>query len=253
MNIYDYIKSKYLRLSKGQRKVAQFILEQPSIIPANIASEVGRLAGVSESTVIRFCYAIELGGYNELQEKLAEYLTLQNTLSSPKVIKKITSDEVKGNMIRHAQQISEVVQKVDTKQITMATQQICNARKIFIAGFNKNTTLAQILHSGIEQAVIIPSINEAITASTYITKEDVLILFDDTVEDFYIDSIITPMHEKDLNILFIHDQKQHPLRKKCKYNVYLGGENALNSFGVYSFVVSLVESVNHFKKEQQLI
>ena len=59
MNIYDFIKSKYLRLSKGQRKVAQFILEQPSTIITNIASEVGRLAGVSESTVIRFCYAIE--------------------------------------------------------------------------------------------------------------------------------------------------------------------------------------------------
>ena len=242
-----------MRLSKGQRKVAQFILEQPSIVPANIASEVGRLAGVSESTVIRFCYAIELGGYNELQEKLAEYLTLQNTLSSPKVIKKITSDEVKGNMIRHAQQISEVVQKVDTKQIAMATQQICQARKIFIAGFNKNATLAQILHTGIENAIIIPSINEAIAASTYMAKDDVLVLFDDANEGYYVEQVVATLNDRDLNTLFIYDQKLHPLRKKCKYNVYLGGENALNSFGAYSFVVSLVESVNQYNKEKQFV
>ena len=57
-------------MSRGQRKVAQFVIDNPTLVTTHIASEVGQLIGVSESTVIRFCYAMELGGFSELQEEI---------------------------------------------------------------------------------------------------------------------------------------------------------------------------------------
>ena len=74
MNFIELVKKKYIRLSKGQRKVAQFIIDNPNAVATNIASDVGRLAGVSESTVIRFCYAIDLTGFLELQQKVRDFL-----------------------------------------------------------------------------------------------------------------------------------------------------------------------------------
>ena len=74
MSICDSIRKKYIRLSKGQRKVAQFVIDNPNIIATQVASEVGRQAGVSESTVIRFCYAMDLSGFSELQQKVKDYL-----------------------------------------------------------------------------------------------------------------------------------------------------------------------------------
>ncbi|WPK13501.1 hypothetical protein R6U77_07430 [Lysinibacillus louembei] len=74
MSICESIKRRFIRLSKGQRRVAQFVLNDPSIVTTKIASEVGRIAGVSESTVHRFCYAMDFAGYSELQKRMKEDL-----------------------------------------------------------------------------------------------------------------------------------------------------------------------------------
>ena len=246
MNIYDYIKSKYLRLSKGQRKVAQFILEQPSTIITNIASEVGRLAGVSESTVIRFCYAIDLNGYGELQDKLNEYLTLKNTLASPQIEKKVTSDEVKGNMIIHAKQISEVIQKIDSKQIMSAINTICQARHTYIIGINENETLANILNKGITNSTKVSRFEMLSDVLQNINEEDIIILFDISENESYLEDIFGYAEKNGVKVLFIHDLKNHPYRKKCAVNLYLGGEQMMRSFGAFSFVISIIEALKQF-------
>ncbi len=243
VNIYDYIKSKYLRLSKGQRKVAQFILEQPSTIVTNIASEVGRLAGVSESTVIRFCYAIELSGYGELQAKLNEYLTLKNTIASPRIEKKVTSDEVKGNMILHAKQISEVIQKIDSKQIMNAIHNIFQARHTYIIGFSDNEVLVNILHKGIPKSTNISEVKMLQEMLSLVNPEDIIILFDDRENENYFKNIFGYAEVNGLKVLFIHDRKNNPYRKKCAVNLYLGEEEMMQSFGALSFVISIVETI----------
>lgn len=243
MNIYEYIKRKYLRLSKGQRKVAQFILEQPSTIVTNIASEVGRLAGVSESTVIRFCYAIELSGYGELQDKLNEYLTLQNTIASPLIEKKVTSDEVKGNMIQHAKQISEVIQKIDSKQIMSAINTIYQARHTYIIGLNESEVLVNILHKGISNSTKVTKVEMLQGMLHKIQKEDIVILFDDQDNDDVLDDVFAYVDNNGFKVLLIHDHKNHPYRRKCAVNLYLGGEQMMQSFGAFSFVISIVEAV----------
>ena len=84
MSICDNINKRFIRLSKGQRKVAQFVVDNPNVIASQVASEVGRLAGVSESTVIRFCYAIDLSGFSELQEKMKEFVVESGGIPAPK-------------------------------------------------------------------------------------------------------------------------------------------------------------------------
>src|SRR4051812_4841451 len=74
MSFCDEIKKRFIRLSRGQRKVAQFIIDNPNVIATHIASDVGKLIGVSESTVIRFCYAMDLSGFAELQERIKKDL-----------------------------------------------------------------------------------------------------------------------------------------------------------------------------------
>lgn len=62
------IQQEYNQLSKGQQKVAKYLLEQPGEFAVKLASEIGEQVGVSETTVIRFCYSIKLSGFSELQK-----------------------------------------------------------------------------------------------------------------------------------------------------------------------------------------
>ena len=253
MNIYDYIKSKYLRLSKGQRKVAQFILEQPNTIVTNIASEVGRLAGVSESTVIRFCYAVELSGYGELQYKLNEYLTLKNTIASPRIEKKVISDEVKGQMIVHAKQISDVIQKVDSRQVMSAIHTICQAHHTYIIGFNDNEVLVNILHTSISNSTKVSKVDTLPQVLHKINAEDIIILFDVRENENYLDNVFAYSEQNGIKVLFIHDQKNHPHRKKPAVNLYLGGEQLLQSFGALSLVYSITKAVNQISLNSKAV
>lgn len=64
--IQQAIQHKYQELSKSQRKVASFILKNLQTVGVHSAAYVGEKSGVSETTVIRFCYSIGLSGYAEL-------------------------------------------------------------------------------------------------------------------------------------------------------------------------------------------
>ncbi|CEA03099.1 DNA-binding transcriptional regulator HexR [Metalysinibacillus saudimassiliensis] len=74
MTLNEQIKAKYIRLSKGQKIVAQYIIKQPKKITTESIARISEEIGVSESTIVRFCYAIDVNGFVALQERLRQDL-----------------------------------------------------------------------------------------------------------------------------------------------------------------------------------
>lgn len=83
MTIFEVIKKKFLRLSKGQRKVAQYVLANPNQVVASNISDIVRAVGVSQSTVIRFCYALDLPGFVALQNELRKTANELHEIPAP--------------------------------------------------------------------------------------------------------------------------------------------------------------------------
>lgn len=138
MSICESIKKKYIRLSKGQRKVAQFVLDNPNIIATQVASEVGRQAGVSESTVIRFCYAMDLSGFIELQQLVKDYLIEKDgaTLVVPKMPTTKKQNIPFYDIMSHdINSILHTAQQIDELQFSKAIDLLYNVERIFILGF----------------------------------------------------------------------------------------------------------------------
>nr|WP_316046404.1 hypothetical protein [Planococcus glaciei] len=74
MNLMELIREQYKGLSKSQKKVAAYVLDHPRKIALEAAQDIGDSIGVSETTVIRFCYSLDLSGYAELQKAIREQL-----------------------------------------------------------------------------------------------------------------------------------------------------------------------------------
>lgn len=74
MTLSEQIKGKYIRLSKGQKIVAQYIIKYPQRIAESSIATFSKEVGVSESTIVRFCYAIDVNGFSALQVRLKEDL-----------------------------------------------------------------------------------------------------------------------------------------------------------------------------------
>ena len=152
LSICDDIKRKYIRLSKGQRKVAQFVMDNPNVVATQIASEVGRLADVSESTVIRFCYAMDLSGFSELQDQIKAYLIdrgemtpVKKALPTKKLKNQLGADIVKRDLAGISKTFNELVEE----DVAQVVQQLHNAKRIHFLGFRQSAPAAFWLYNNI--------------------------------------------------------------------------------------------------------
>ena len=65
--VMDVVRSQYDQIFSAEKKVADFILENPELaVNANV-SELAGYSGVSEATIIRFCKHIGYEGYYQLK------------------------------------------------------------------------------------------------------------------------------------------------------------------------------------------
>ena len=71
-NVLQMIQSERGAFSKGQRRIAQYILENYDKAAFMTAAKLGKAAQVSESTVVRFAAQLGYDGYPEMQKALQE-------------------------------------------------------------------------------------------------------------------------------------------------------------------------------------
>jgi DNA-binding MurR/RpiR family transcriptional regulator len=147
-DLINIIQQKYDDFSKGQKLIANYIVNHYDKAAYVTAAKLGEICGVSESTVVRF--AIELGfdGYPKLQKVLQELI--KSRLTSVQRI------EVSSNRINEDNILKSVLQSdIDKIKITLEqinhtdfndiVETILNAKRIFILGVRSSATLASFL------------------------------------------------------------------------------------------------------------
>ena len=76
----ERIHENMARFSKGQKLIAQYILEHYDEVAFMTAVKLGNTVGVSESTVVRFAAELGYSGYPALQRAIQEMI--RNKLTS---------------------------------------------------------------------------------------------------------------------------------------------------------------------------
>ncbi|MGJ8455404.1 MurR/RpiR family transcriptional regulator [Pseudothermotoga sp. U03pept] len=113
------IQKIYHTLTKTQRKVAEYLIDNPSKITLMSAEELAKACGVGEATVIRFARSLGYNGYSSMKEEFQRALIL-NLTSSKKVedgLKRTESETVLQELLgTHL----EVCNKMDILELTKA-------------------------------------------------------------------------------------------------------------------------------------
>lgn len=135
--------------SKGQKRIANYILEHYDKAAYMTASKMGALVGVSESTVVRF--AIELGfdGYPDMQKSLQELIRMK--LTSVQRVEVTNSligegDVLDKILISDAEKIRHTLEEIDREAFEAAVDKIVAADKIYIIGVRSSSSLAGFLN-----------------------------------------------------------------------------------------------------------
>src|SRR3712207_5408766 len=78
-SLMSLMKDKYKTMSKGQKLLAQYTIDNYQKVAFMTASKLGETVGVSESTVVRFANALGFSGYPKFQDALQELIKTKLT------------------------------------------------------------------------------------------------------------------------------------------------------------------------------
>ena len=147
-DIISVIKSEMKSMSKGQKKIAEYIITHYDKATFMTASVLGGKVGVSESTVVRFASQLGFSGYPDLQKALQEVVksrltTLQRVDISNELIK--DNDVLTSVMNLDIARIRATLEKVDRLEFDKAVNAISGAENIYVLGTGSSFALSQFM------------------------------------------------------------------------------------------------------------
>ncbi len=178
------IDEKYARLSKGQKKLADYIRQEYDKAAFLTAAKMGEVVGVSESTVVRFAMTLGYKGYPEFQKALEELVrTKLNSIQRMEVTYgRISQGEILASVLQSdIDKIKLTMGSVDQEAFEVAVDTILKARRIYVIGIRSCAPLASFLsyylHLICEDVTLVNSntSSEIFEQLIRIGKEDVVI------------------------------------------------------------------------------
>ena len=142
------IQSNMSTFSKGQRLIANFILESYDKAAFMTASKLGKTVNVSESTVVRFAAELGYDGYPAMQKALQEMI--RNKLTSIQRIE-VSNDRIGDHdilsMVMQAdmEKIRLTMEETNREAFTASVDAIVSARRIYIMGIRSASAITSFL------------------------------------------------------------------------------------------------------------
>ena len=148
-SILHMIESNMSTFSKGQKRIANYILQNSDKAAFMTASKLGKLSGVSESTVVRFASELGYDGYPSMQRALQEMI--RSRLTSTQRIQ-AADDQFGGQDVLTAviqsdmDKLRMVSDEADRTEFSKAVDVILGARHIYILGTRSSYFVAGYLN-----------------------------------------------------------------------------------------------------------
>lgn len=232
--------------SKGQKRIAQYIEENPDRVAFMTASKLGETVGVSESTVVRFATEIGYSGYPALQQAMQEMIRNKLTsvqrleMTSRNISTKELLDEVFSQDISIIKRTRE---SVDHEEFYKAVQALVPAKKVYVLGAGSSLAIATFMAHYFELVFDSVQLVEA-TSEARIYQQMIRVSESDAVVAVSFPryskkaaKAIQYATDKGAATVAITDSELSPLAKHAKYKLFARSD-------MVSFVDSLVGALS---------
>jgi DNA-binding MurR/RpiR family transcriptional regulator len=147
-DILSLINQRMNTFSKGQKMIANYILNSYDKAAFMTANRLGKTVAVSESTVVRFAAELGFSGYPSMQKALQEMI--RNKLTS--IQRMEVSNEIIGSqdilsMVMHSdmEKIRITMEQADRQSFHDSVQAIIHAKRIYVLGIRSSSSLSGFL------------------------------------------------------------------------------------------------------------
>ena len=241
-DILTYIQENMSSFSKGQKLIANYILQSYDKAAFMTASKLGKTVNVSESTVVRFAAELGFDGYPSMQKTLQEMIRNKLTaIQRVEVSKERIGNQDVMTMVMQSdiEKIRMTLDETDQVSFNQAVGAIANAKRIYILGVRSASVLANFISFYFRfmfdnvVSVDTSSISEVFEQIVHISADDVFIGL--SVPRYSKRTINAMQYAKDqgAKVVAITDSKVSPLTKIADVSLLAKSDMA-------SFVDSLV-------------
>lgn len=145
----DRIAEQYASLTKGMKKVADALLNDPTIFAAQSAKKVGEALGVSETMVVRLSYSLGYQGYSELQQDVRQ--AVYNIYTDVHDLQ--ATGQAQDEQLPYYRQamrldqvnIDKVSKSLSDQQLNLAIDRLDGADQVLVTGLNFGFSMAHWL------------------------------------------------------------------------------------------------------------
>ena len=147
-DVLSMIESKRSAMSKGQRRIADYIETEYDKAAFMTAAKMGKTVDVSESTVVRFAVSLGFEGYPEMQKAMQEMVL--NRLTSVQRLEvandRIGQQDILSTVLQSdMEKLRRTEETLDREAFSKAVQAIVDAKRVYILGVRSTAPLAQFL------------------------------------------------------------------------------------------------------------
>ena len=146
-DMIDRLNQSGKRLSKGHRKIAQYIVEHYDKAVFMTASRLGVSVGVSESAVVRFAAAMGDEGYPQLQRSLQELVSHRLTANQRfEMATELDPSAALTTVLKSdMQNLRNTLEQVEQQVFDEVVQRLLNANAVYVMGLRSAAPLAQFM------------------------------------------------------------------------------------------------------------
>ena len=148
-SILHLIENNMADFSKGQKRIAAYILKNYDKAAFMTASKLGSLVGVSESTVVRFASELGYDGYPGMQRALQDMI--RSRLTSTQRIQvagdRLSGQDILGTVLQSdVENLREMAGRADRAAFNKVIDSIMQAKHIYIVGVRSSSYVAGYLN-----------------------------------------------------------------------------------------------------------
>lgn len=225
-NILSLLKENSYKFSKGQRAIANYIIDSYDKAAFMTASKLGIAVGVSESTVVRFAMELGFNGYPAMQKAMQEMV--MNRLTASQRIEvandRIGNQDILSTVIQSdIEKLRQTAETVNREAFRAAVDAVLHARHVYILGVRSTAPLANFL--GYYLGQILDTVHVVTTSGTSAVFEQIISVDEqDAVIAFSFPRYSTSTaqgaqycRDKGAKVIGITDSMTSPLGRNCEH------------------------------------
>jgi DNA-binding MurR/RpiR family transcriptional regulator len=248
--IKNRIHEKYSHLSKNNKAMSDFFLENFDRIPFLSVQDIAEATSKSVASVVRFSQTIGFKGFSDLRNEIAA--SFQSKLQNNNFFPLLDSEELKIDTLmsvanQDVKNINDTLNLIERDKFKKAIDLITNSKRVFTMGLGISYFLAEILAYQLNLVAIDSKTFNHSSASffeqiLFLDKKDIIIAFSfppyskDTIE------AAKSAFAKGLKVIAITNKNSAPITFHSTYSLIVKSKNMLytNSFAAISVLINAI-------------